>query len=160
MFSLQNTEGNDKAYSCHNFHQYINKFLDTIRVIGYGLFPLIYSLFYFLGHVEIAIWCEVPHCVADRTVTPRCFVFGLFKDQTHYCFCAQRYCDIISLLRLAFRRPENTTCIVTLRLQSAAKRKDNSVWQNGQNFCCKYADISLKKSVTHAFFLFNLIRIQ
>ena len=26
------------------------------------------------GHLERARWCEVPHCVEDRTVTPRYFV--------------------------------------------------------------------------------------
>ena len=41
------------------------------------MFPLIYSLFLTLwGHLGLALWCEVPHCVEDRTVTPRCFVLG------------------------------------------------------------------------------------
>jgi hypothetical protein len=26
------------------------------------------------GHLQLAIWCEVPHCVEDRNVTSRCIV--------------------------------------------------------------------------------------
>ena len=36
----------------------------------------IFSLFTFWGRLGLAIWCEVPHCVENRTVTPRCFVLG------------------------------------------------------------------------------------
>ena len=38
---------------------------------------LIYLLFTFWDHLQLAVWCEVPHC--------RCFVLGRFNSETKCC---------------------------------------------------------------------------
>ena len=53
-------------------------FLLTLRFFYVFCFHWFIHLFTFWGHLELAIWCEVPHCVAHCKVTPRYFVLGHF----------------------------------------------------------------------------------
>ena len=50
-------------------------------LIKFGLLDMVcfhwfIHFFTLWGHLGLALWCEVPHCVEDRMVTPRCFVLG------------------------------------------------------------------------------------
>ena len=58
-----------------------------IQVIAFGLFPLIYSGFFFafMSHLGLTLLCAVPPCVEDRTVTPRCFVLNRFDLEMDCC---------------------------------------------------------------------------
>ena len=37
------------------------------------------------GHLQLAIWCEVPHCVEDRNATSRCIVLDRLAMEMECC---------------------------------------------------------------------------
>ena len=61
-------------------------FLLEFRLLDMVCFHwFIQVLLAFWGHLGLTLLCEVPHCVEDRTLTPRCFFLDRFDLEMDSC---------------------------------------------------------------------------